>query len=338
MGVINDGNGNKCPICGTEHIEIYSCGVDSWVRCYTCPECGEFFANQNWYENSSVSLESDFKEKLRSYLFYNKTELRPFICSDEDFSKIDISSFKQIYHLSPSTVEAWYPKSFGEKIDLILLKLADLAEYDGAYIQTIAYVDKLFFCSSKRSAAVRDGSDKNIQLEYIDDFLVKNEYVNKNGHIIYQLTPKALERIYELRRSQSNNRNVFVSMAFNDGTMQTREAIRTAIVNAGYSPEFIDEIIHNKQIVPEMFRLIRECRFLILDISDPIMIVNTQQKPGQCSSISLSVLKLKLSRLNALWKTSHLLTTALLWGSQKQYIKRMLIQSFSFQATLIFGL
>ena len=58
-------------------------------------------------------------------------------------------------------------------------------------------------------------------------------------------------------------------MAFNDGTKQTREAIRQAIIDSGFSPEFIDEIIHNKQIGPEMFRLIRECRFLILDISDP---------------------------------------------------------------------
>ena len=58
-------------------------------------------------------------------------------------------------------------------------------------------------------------------------------------------------------------------MAFNDDTKDTRDAIKAGIINAEFSPEFIDEIIHNKQIVPEMFRLIRECRFLILDISDP---------------------------------------------------------------------
>ena len=58
-------------------------------------------------------------------------------------------------------------------------------------------------------------------------------------------------------------------MAFNSGTNATREAIRAGIIEAGYSPEFIDEIIHNHQIVPEMLRLIRESRFLILDITDP---------------------------------------------------------------------
>ena len=58
-------------------------------------------------------------------------------------------------------------------------------------------------------------------------------------------------------------------MAFNEGTEKTREAIKKGISDAGFSPEFIDEIVHNHQIVPEMFRLIRESRFLILEISDP---------------------------------------------------------------------
>ena len=58
-------------------------------------------------------------------------------------------------------------------------------------------------------------------------------------------------------------------MAFNTETDDTRKAIKAGIEKAGYSPEFIDEIKHNRQIVPEMFRLIRESRFLILDITDP---------------------------------------------------------------------
>ena len=58
-------------------------------------------------------------------------------------------------------------------------------------------------------------------------------------------------------------------MSFSDGTKDTREALRNAIIDAKFSPKFIDEAIHNKQIVPEMFRMIRACRFLILEISDP---------------------------------------------------------------------
>ena len=84
------------------------------------------------------------------------------------------------------------------------------------------------------------------------------------------IQPKGFERIDSLQlENRSNGKNVFVSMSFSDNTKLTREALRNAIIDAEFSPEFIDEIIHNKQIVPEMFRLIRESRFLILEISDP---------------------------------------------------------------------
>lgn len=270
MGYVKDGNGNKCPICGTPNIDICTCGSGSWFRCFTCPECGEFFANSYWYSATGTNPEDDlFKEKLRIYLFYNKKNLRPFICTEEKYAQLDKSGFVDIYNLSPSMVDAWYPKSFVEKVDLILLKLSELAEFDGAYIPTKGFVEKLFFCTSCQSAGVREGYEKSVQLDYVDDFLAKSGYVYNLGDSTYQLTPKALERIYELHRNQSNNKKVFVSMAFNDETVKTREAIRTAIINSEFDPNFIDEIIHNKQIVPEMFRLIRESRFLILDISDP---------------------------------------------------------------------
>ena len=163
----------------------------------------------------------------------------------------------------------WYPKSFGEKIDHILVKLDELAKYDGDYIATKSFVEILFFCSLRPVDDFNSDYNLELQIDYVSDFLENNGYVICRGSYQYQLTPKALERIYALRKEQSNNKNVFVSMAFNDGTKQTREAIRNAIIKSGFSPEFIDEIIHNKQIVPEMFRLIRECKFLILEISDP---------------------------------------------------------------------
>ena len=60
-----------------------------------------------------------------------------------------------------------------------------------------------------------------------------------------------------------------VSMSFDHSLDPIRDAIKKGIIDAEFSPEFMDEMIHNEQIVPEMFRLIRECRFLIMDISYP---------------------------------------------------------------------
>lgn len=270
MGSIIDSRGNKCPICDRPNIEIDSCGEKTWYRCYSCPDCGEFFAHTFWqYDTGLYPDENLFKDNLRIYLFYHKSKMRPFICSEDAYRDIDKTRFVDIYNLSPNMVSAWYPKCFADKVDYILLKLDELSEYDGAYLNIEPYADKLFFCSQNRCKGVKEGCDKTVQLIYVTEYLQNSGYIDHKSGFLYQLTPKAHQRIYELRRNQTKNKNVFVSMAFNDGTKQTREAIREAIVQSGYSPEFIDEIIHNKQIVPEMFRLIRESRFLILEISDP---------------------------------------------------------------------
>ena len=247
----------QCPICGQRDTTALPCERHSWIKGYSCPDCG------NYYLSDDFDIEScDYIDKLKTYLFYhNKTHLHPYICPEEEYEGNDETKTTGNYSLPPSTVYAWYPKSFAEKIDLILLKLDELAEYDGAYISTEGILDKLFFCSGAKSAVMTTtydtGSDRKVQIRYVLNFLTKNEYVVYHGNWVFQLTPKALERIYELRKTQSTNKNVFVSMAFNDETKPTREAIKAAIIKSGYSPEFLDEIIHNKQIVPEMFRLIR---------------------------------------------------------------------------------
>lgn len=270
MGNFRSSAGNICPVCDYSPVDINVSGINDPLYYYDCPNCGCFFAPSD----SSIrfgKLKFPFNlNHLKEYLFYHPHgDMRPVICEKSCYDKYITDEYKEVFSITPEMVENWYPRSFAEKVDLILQKLDDLAEYDGAYIKAGEFIDKLFFCEEARSSGVKEGCDNAVQLEYMSDFLTESGYVKHLGNYTYQLLPKALERIYELRKNQSNSKNVFVSMAFNDGTKPTREAIRAAIVNAGYSPEFIDEIIHNRQIVPEMFRLIRECRFLILDISDP---------------------------------------------------------------------
>ena len=116
---------------------------------------------------------------------------------------------------------------------------------------------------------ITKAKDVELQKEYILKFLINVGFLEQYQKTSYILTPKALQRIYELQKMNSINKDVFVSMAFNDSTIETCEAIRAGVEKAGFCSKFIDEIIHNHQIMPEMFRLIRECQFLILEISDP---------------------------------------------------------------------
>lgn len=276
MGRIIRDDGNKCPICGHDEIDIYSSkGVFSDYYCYTCPICGEYFASDAWsscyiYKKDGrkcIGNEEYDVDKLKSYLFYHKGEMRPYLVSEKTFANLDKEEFVNIYNLTPMMVESWYPKTFAEKIDKILLKIYQIGGYDGAYVVIGETIEELFFCQDKSANGVYKGQDKNVQVEYVFKFLESNGYIEDMGSYTVQLTPKALERIYELQKSRINNTNVFIAMKFGKETIALRETLKQTVSDIGYKPILIDEVQYNGQIVPEMLYQIRESRFVIAELS-----------------------------------------------------------------------
>jgi len=130
----------------------------------------------------------------------------------------------------------------------------------------------LFITLFNKNNQPLESVDVEMQLSEMTDYLTTNEYAKISGDgdgFYVTLLAEGWKRVDELQQQGTDSKEVFVSMSFAPSAALTREAIRNGIIKADFSPEFIDEIIHNRQIVPEMFRLIRECRFLILDISEP---------------------------------------------------------------------
>lgn len=163
-----------------------------------------------------------------------------------------------------------YPKNLTEKMDRILLNLARhcpnigqkfFDEYLPSTMFFLEWIDKIEY--EKETLL-----DYLVDLEYLT--CIHNDNLPKylqTKH--YKLTSKAWERIDELQKNDLNSSNAFVAMSFHESTKPTREAIRKGIENTKFSASFMDEIIHSRQIVPEMLRLIKESRFLIMDISNP---------------------------------------------------------------------
>ena len=146
MGNINLSSGNKCPVCGQTNVDINISGGNDPLHYYCCPNCGCFFAPSD----SSIrfgKLKFPFNlNHLKEYLFYHPHgDMRPVICEKSCYDKYITDEYKEVFSITPEMVENWYPRSFAEKVDLILQKLDDLAEYDGAYIKAGEFIDKLFF-------------------------------------------------------------------------------------------------------------------------------------------------------------------------------------------------
>lgn len=279
----------KCIVCGDKKAEL-GFDLQSSYRYISCPICGKYILPESTLLDfvSNPLQTQGMKQKLAHYLFYNKFDGYQFVGTQEEFNiceqelpQLGLSSLK-IKKVTQEEVNSWYPKTFAEKIDKILLYLNKRNQYIGE-VRKYSYLDLLDIymidCEEIDPNSPVPENYRN-QIYYYSEYLRESGYMKVivpaviNGakwsnNITFQFAPKGLARIDELQKSQSNNNNVFVSMAFNNGTEGTRNAIRQGIIEAGYSAEFIDEIIHNHQIIPEMLRLIRECRFLILDITDP---------------------------------------------------------------------
>lgn len=265
---------NKCPVCNAYGATV---NVDMTYDFVICKNCGAF-AYLNKQKNPLNVNEN--KDKYATYLYYNNRHL---FCKDK-YAVLDSESLYatlsakpnvDCYNISNNQIDAFYNKSFSEKIDCILLDFAKKFPDYGmkCSLNTDEMTSAFFLKRFDKYNNLIPENDVMDQIKYIKRYLINTEFVDfSSEHPMindFTISPKGWNRIDELQKNTSNNKNVFVSMAFNDSTKDTREAIRQGIINSGYSAEFIDEIIHNKQIVPEMFRLIRECRFLILEISDP---------------------------------------------------------------------
>lgn len=266
MGKVNLSDGNKCPICGKLGAEINSNGEKAPFFHYRCADCGCFFVPDPYRSYPETKLEDIYNiEHLKSYIFYHKTKLRPIICDKVYFNKNVDDKFIETYNLTPEMVESWYPKNFAEKIDLILLYLGQISAYDGDYLDLFVLPDEFFFVSSNKSQLIFDKASKNIQINFLVDYMEKQDYLMHMGGDTFQLSHKALEKIYELQKNQTNNNNVFVAMSFDDGTKELREKIKEGLKK--FNVRIMDEIEHNHQIVPEMLYEIRNSRFVVAELS-----------------------------------------------------------------------
>ncbi len=262
-----------CPYCNSKA----SCQSDDEFKYVfvECPVCGRY----NYLAFPST-IGNNMKDEIASYLYYTGTlekhddrRFFNFIGYKEDFDSKS-QDCPWAYYVSLEEINAFYPHTFSERITKILLGVAKKSDFIGdfLYYTRDEFLSLMFIKRHDKNGELLEEEKVSSQLMQIMKYLKDREYLNiasgeKDFRIM--LPPEGWKRVDELQSDEKNNENVFVSMAFNDGTKETREALRNGIINAGYSPKFIDEIIHNKQIVPEMFRLIRESRFLILEITDP---------------------------------------------------------------------
>lgn len=277
----------ECPVC--KSLAYFYSNFEYSMVFYNCPICGRF-------ELGEYNKRIDFNyNHLASYLVYNSFhseehgEFRYHTVMDKDkcdqyrqeFDKGNNVSGWPV-HMDDNMVENWYPKTFSEKVDRILLYINDKTKHVGQQISmgfrelmAVLFVDQreVVVNGYGKKWAWREQDDCDNEAKFMLDYLVKCEYItyidgaDEDAWIELSLTPEGYSRVDILQKNTAYGRNVLVAMKFGDETKLLREAIRKGISDAGYIAIFIDEVQHNEFITPELLKHIRDSKFVVVDLT-----------------------------------------------------------------------
>lgn len=221
-----------------------------------CQKCGKYILSQSLVLD--IYQKNKILDKFRIFLVHNQKENNViFFGSSDEFNNYknkEPNSTAILY--TYDEVMNWFPKNFNDKIDKILYSLNKFSIFEGAHI-SLSNIDKydLFFCDSNYDS-------KEIQFEFIKEYMIRNKYISFCGEDIV-LLPDGFKVVYDYVKNDF--KTAFVAMKFGEETRSIREALRKGICDAGYTPIFIDEKIHNHQIVPTMLDEIKKSKFLVMD-------------------------------------------------------------------------
>ena len=277
-------NEAACPVCGCaatsspdyEHLAVF----------YECPVCGRF---EMKYLTGNSQLN---RNHLSAYLTYHKfdpqkpDEYRYHTMLDKEYCDKYRQEFDQgknicgcPVHMDAEMVENWYPKTFAERIDLILLYFGTHIPHIGQSIDfkfeelcSIFFVDRWEY---NQSWIARKQNEYSYEMDYMSDYLSEQGLIVCSKHYLetdsmykfnISLTPKGYARVDELQKNSAYGRSVLVAMSFQN-TESLREAIRKGIQDAGYVAIFIDEVQHNDFITPELLKHIKDSKFIVVDLT-----------------------------------------------------------------------
>ncbi len=243
-----------------------------------CPVCG--------HHRCAPTGDLRFYDRnlLAPYLAYNGffgADRRYYTAELLDGGRADLTVGIPV-HLPEEAIRHWYPATFAEKVDRILLYLGQKSPYVGARVHmTEEQVESWLFVnvwiSVPEPQILRHRLEEEIlvQIRFLVDFLREQGYAEISGGVedvpstwTYILLPKGYARIEKLQRSGSGRKTAVIAMKFGEDTAVRRERIRQGIADAGYVPILIDEIAYNGLITPELLKQIRDSRFVVADLTD----------------------------------------------------------------------
>lgn len=276
----------KCPICNSE--VLYTSNREASSFFYACPICGRFELSEPIEANinhiASYLIYNGFQSSSDEYRYHTFLDKETCDKYRKEFNEGNYTLGRPV-HMDEEIIENWYPKTFSEKVDNILLFLNSRTKHVGQKTSFMAqelfsafFIDRNEYqepsMQDHGSWNKRNFEDCFNELKYMLNYLHKCSYIqfsyftsgNDEGINIF-LLPDGYTRIDALQKNTSRGYNALVAMKFGDDTIPLREAIRKGIKDANYNAIFIDEVQHNDFITPELLKYIRDSKFVVVDLT-----------------------------------------------------------------------
>lgn len=283
----------ECILCGTKN-SIRSTGEEGFfMGFFDCPTCGRFEYHEFFFEGKDIK---PYKDKICSYLYYKSHIEKPqdprtffLFTKDEEYAKENLKKypFGHWVSVSADVLNAFYPNTFAERIDRILLGYSKQSEFFGKPVRRkIEEIYSSWFINryDKEGESLAKSQVFN-QFEKLLNYFVEMKYIeasfyDNKGSIVpinvavhtneigIILLAEGWKRIDSLQRIGSSNK-VFIAMSFDPEMLRVRNAIKEAIQDKslGYEAVIMDEFEHNHQIVPEMLHAIKESKFVVAELT-----------------------------------------------------------------------
>jgi hypothetical protein len=235
----------NCPVCGNEDALFIRLNDDHLSE-KDCPQCGKF-------SNSSSITDMVSSKEIKSHLLshYIRTKY-----DNGEIVKLDTNNINELKNLPEIPLV--------EKADLLLKVLAAKAE---KYTQAI-------IASHPKCIALAALKDEE-ELGYLFNILKENDYANvafgerdEKGKPQTRLwiKPKGWNKIEELNR-QTNFKQGFVAMWFDNSMDEYGETIKQAIKDAGFEPMLLKGEYFLDKIDDKIIAEIKRSRFVVADVS-----------------------------------------------------------------------
>ena len=256
-----------CPVCNTP-AKDYREGTFSRST-YDCYNCGKYLI----YDDEMYLINKMDKNKLAPFLYYHSkipilnNEEKIFYIGNEgglDSAKKAIPTIKRI---TIEDINLWFPISFNEKINLILLGLEKQSGYIGYEVPlSDEEVKSLFFVKRFLNDGKLINHNLLPQIKLIANYLLEQKLISLKENLA-TILPDGWKRIDELQKNQSISKQVFIAIAFSGEMEKVQKEIEKGIIDAGYEPHVMNKNKHNNQIVPEILFQIKQSKFVVAEFS-----------------------------------------------------------------------